>query len=86
MSEYEEDCREEDRWLGRLMFDEVCEIRPDASLRLEYAGGVYISSVYVGDDWKVIEISMNACEAVDDLIEYLGITDEEIEANAERRA
>jgi hypothetical protein len=86
MSEYEEDCREEDRWLGRLMFDEICEIRPNESLRLEYAGGVYISSVYVGDDWKVIGIGMSACEAVDDLIEYLGITDEEIEANAERRA
>ena len=86
MSEYEEDCREEDRWLGRLMFDEVCEIRPDASLRLERVHGVYTTCVCEAGEWKVIGIGEGACDAMDDLIEYLGITEAEIEDNAERRA
>ena len=86
MSEYAEDCREEDRWLGRLMFDEVCEIRPNESLRMECVAGIYTTSIVRKGEWHVCGTSINACSAVDALLYFLEITDEEIEANAERRA
>lgn len=85
----------ESQWLGRLMFDEICEIRPDVSLRLETceitpdgtgeAFKWYSASVFTGGEWFIVAMREHADEACAALVEYLGITQDEIDANAEKR-
>ena len=85
MSTYEEDWQEEDRLFARLIFDDICEIRPNENLRIEKVCGVFTTWCHTGGAWKCIGISKQACLALDELVVYLGITEEEIEANLERR-
>ena len=82
MSTYEEDCREEDELFARLMFEEICELRPEHSIRVERVDGVFRGYVKTkGVEWQLVGTGDNACCAMDGVVQFLGITEEEIEAN-----